>query len=125
MLADKVPTMAFDRARLTELLESSTEEAQQRCAIQLRRGAPLKEMDFFWEEGHELAATYSGRAEHIPDNTYLPVLGIEEAMVSFREHPTDVFTMVLLDGDDGYHYVLFISVADIEVIACIASPVHS
>jgi hypothetical protein len=124
MLTDILPTVALDHTRLAELLETSPEETQQRCAIQLRRGAPLREMDTFWEEGHELAATYSGAAEHIP-GTSLPVLGIAEAMVSFREHPTDVFTTAFLDGDDDYHYVLFISVQHREVIACIASPLLS
>jgi hypothetical protein len=117
--------MAFDPARLAEQLASSPEEAQQRCAIQLRRGALLREMYFAWEEGHELAAIYSLRGEHIPADNTLPVLGVEEAVVSFRQHATDTVTFAIVDGDDGYHYVLFITIGGGDVVACIGSPVQS
>ena len=52
-------------------------------------------------------------------------IGIEEAVLSFQEHGKDAITLASVEGEDGYHYHLFVSVEDGEIVACIGTPARN
>ena len=91
--------------------------------MQLQNGAPLREWESAWVEGNHLAGIYSVRADHVR-RISLPVLGIEEAVLSFQDHGEDAITLATVEGDDGYNYHLFVSVEDGEIVACIGTPLE-
>jgi hypothetical protein len=80
-----VPGVALDPKGLADVLVSSTEEVRQRCGQQLRKKAPLREWESASVEGNHLAGIYSVRADHVR-RISLPVIGIEETVLSFQEH---------------------------------------
>jgi hypothetical protein len=113
--------VALDPERLAEVLVSSTEEARHRCGLQLRNGAPLRQWEDYPFDGNHLADFYSAQAKRIRKNP-LPIFGIEDAVSSFKDHGTDPITLARVEGDDGYNYHLFVSVANGEIVACIGIP---
>lgn len=116
--------VALDPKRLADVLVSSTDEVRQRCGTQLRNGAPLWEWESASVEGNHLAGIYSVRADHVR-RVSLPVIGIEEAVLSFQDHGEDAITPASVEGDDGYNYHLFVSVENGEIVACIGTPARN
>jgi hypothetical protein len=114
-----VPTVPLSPKRLAEVLVASTEEVRQRCGLQLRNGALLRERRSVSVDGHYLAGIYSERADRFREN---PIIGIENAVLSFQDHGEDAITFASVEGDDGYSYRIFISIGNGEIVACVGIP---
>jgi len=113
--------MALDTRLLADVLVSSTEEVRQRCGIQLRNGVSLREWTSASVVGNRLAGTYSAGANHV----HQMLIGIEEAVLLFQQYGEDALTLATVEGKDGFHYHLFVSTKNVEILACIETPARN
>lgn len=113
--------VAANPERLAAVLSASDEDAWQRCAEQIRAGAPLHLWESASVTADHLAGIYSARAEHVR-RISLPVVGIEDAVLRFQDFGSGEVTLATVEGKDGYDYHLFIGVDDADIVACIGTP---